>query len=406
MRGLSATALVVLPCLLGRVSAIYNPQREYAGDTFFNQFAYYGNVDNTTWGNVTYLDQADAASKQLTFINGAGNAVVAVDNTTTLVAGPPGQAVRLTSLDSYGMGSLIIIDAVHIPFGCSVWPAFWTYGIEEMWPNAGEIDIIEAINNMDNNQIALHSLQGCTKQDAPNEQTGSTLEADCSVAQGCIVAETKPNSFGPGFAQAGGGVYALQIDVSGIFSWFWSRPDVPASIASATSSTPVDTTTWGIPTAAYPSGASCNITAFFPPQTLVLLTTLCGVWAGVPSIYQNTCHTPTNDCFADNVLGNGSNYADAYWEIRYIRTYLAEGATAVQSNVTTPSTTAAVTSDSAASSTVTQTVTTTSSTAASTGTGSGSNTNANPASSGASFSIQASLLLLLTGASTFWLAFF
>lgn len=120
------------------------------------------------------------------------------------------------------MGSLIIIDAVHIPFGCSVWPAFWTYGIEEMWPNAGEIDIIEAINNMDNNQIALHSLQGCKKLDAPNEQTGSTLEADCSVPQGCIVAETKPNSFGPGFAQAGGGVYALQIDVSGIFSWFWS----------------------------------------------------------------------------------------------------------------------------------------------------------------------------------------
>lgn len=118
MRGLSTTVLVVLACLLGEVSAIYNPQREYAGDTFFNQFAYYGNVDNTTWGekvdrfgpvdvganelyvpgNVTYLDQADATSKKLTFINGAGNAVVAVDNTTTLVAGPPGQAVNRNSV--------------------------------------------------------------------------------------------------------------------------------------------------------------------------------------------------------------------------------------------------------------------------------------------------------------------
>lgn len=99
----------------------------------------------------------------------------------------------------YGMGTLIIIDAMYIPFGCSVWPAFWPYSIERMWPSTGEIDIIEAINNMDN-QIALHMLQGCTKQNTPNEQTGSTLETDCSVAQGRIVAETKPNSFGPGFA--------------------------------------------------------------------------------------------------------------------------------------------------------------------------------------------------------------
>lgn len=49
-------------------------------------------------GNVTYLDQADATSKKLAFINGAGNAVVAVDNTTTLVAGPPGQAVNRNSV--------------------------------------------------------------------------------------------------------------------------------------------------------------------------------------------------------------------------------------------------------------------------------------------------------------------
>ena len=28
----------------------------------------------------------------------------------------------------------------------------------------------------------------------------------------------------------------------------------------------------------------------------------------------------------DNVIGNGSNYVNAYWEISYIRTYLAEGA--------------------------------------------------------------------------------
>ena len=35
----------------------------------------------------------------------------------------------------------------------------------------------------------------------------------------------------------------------------------------------------------------------------------------------------------DNVIGNGSNYLNAYWEIRYIRTYLAEGAVSPTSSV-------------------------------------------------------------------------
>jgi hypothetical protein len=39
-------------------------------------------------GNVTYQDQANATSKGLTFVNGAGHAIVKVDNTTTLLPGP------------------------------------------------------------------------------------------------------------------------------------------------------------------------------------------------------------------------------------------------------------------------------------------------------------------------------
>ncbi len=103
-----------------------------------------------------------------------------------------------------------------------VWPAFWTLGMQTEWPNSGEVDIIESINMMNNNQIALHALPGCVKTEAPGQQTGRTIEGDCSTPKGCIVAETKPNSFGPGFAQAGGGVFASQFAASGIYAWFWS----------------------------------------------------------------------------------------------------------------------------------------------------------------------------------------
>ena len=97
--------------------ALYYPLREYSGSTFFDKWDYYGFVDNTTWGesrlrlflfvdvstlplkgNVTYQDRTNASSKGLTFINPAGNAIIKVDNTTTLVAAPPGTVVNRDSV--------------------------------------------------------------------------------------------------------------------------------------------------------------------------------------------------------------------------------------------------------------------------------------------------------------------
>lgn len=102
-----------------------------------------------------------------------------------------------------------------------MWPSFWTFGTEQTWPGAGEIDIIESINNMNNNQVALHTTPGCFQANVTT-QTGVTLERDCSTPQGCLVAETKPNSYGPSFTAAGGGVFAAQIDATGVYMWFFS----------------------------------------------------------------------------------------------------------------------------------------------------------------------------------------
>ncbi|KAF8629542.1 hypothetical protein AX15_003393 [Amanita polypyramis BW_CC] len=308
-----------------QVRAEYLPVRAYQGSTFFDRWDFYGNVDNTTWGNVTYLDRGDAQSERLAYVNAAGNAVMKVDNTTTITPAPliHRSSIRITSQDTYGAGNLILIDALHIPYGCSVWPSFWLLGIG-VWPNGGEIDIIEAINQMNNNQYALHATDGCLLQQN-TVQTGRTVGTNCTMGSGCVVAETKPNSYGPGFAQYKGGVWAVQLDVSGVYFWFWSRPDIPQNIKSATSDSTIDTSIWGTPSAAYPA-ATCNYTQFFTPQQLVFTTTLCGSWAGVPSIYASTCHTPTGSCVADNVIGPGSpTYDNAYWEVSYIKTYVAAG---------------------------------------------------------------------------------
>ncbi|KAG6876119.1 hypothetical protein C0992_000915, partial [Termitomyces sp. T32_za158] len=74
--------------------------------------------------------------------------------------------------------------------------------------------ILEGINLMDHNQMALHTLPGCMHL-TPSNQMGVSGEPDCSKPTGCIVAETRPNSYQAGFAAAGGGVFATQFDVAG-----------------------------------------------------------------------------------------------------------------------------------------------------------------------------------------------
>lgn len=68
--------------------------------------------------------------------------------------------------------------------------------------------------------MVIHTQNGCTKT-TPAEQTSLTIEStNCTSASGCVVRETAANSFGAAFAAAGGGVYAMQYDVSGILCVF------------------------------------------------------------------------------------------------------------------------------------------------------------------------------------------
>jgi hypothetical protein len=75
--------------------------------------------------------------------------------------------------------------------------------------------IMEGINLMNDNQMALHTTAGCVHSTPPN-QRGQSGELDCSQPSGCLVGETMPNSYQTGFAAAGGGVFATQFDVSGL----------------------------------------------------------------------------------------------------------------------------------------------------------------------------------------------
>ncbi|KAH7882814.1 glycoside hydrolase family 16 protein, partial [Phlebopus sp. FC_14] len=307
-------------------AAAYDIIREYAGSTFFDRWNFYGAYDNLTHGNVTWVSGPDAKSQGLAYVNNDGHAIIKVDNTTNVPYGQNRKSVRITTQDVYELGSLWIIDLNHIPYGCSVWPAFWSFGTffsGPNWPQDGEIDIIEGINVMSNNQMAIHTTPGCTHDGQVGQLGSSGSTTDCSQPAGCTVMETSPNSYESGFADMGGGVWATQFGSTGIYIWFWSRPDIPTSITQATSASSIDTSQWGTPHASY-FPTTCNTSEFFSPQNLVLDITLCGDWAGLDSLYGPTCGNSglTGLCYNDCVVGPGSpRYDNAYFDISYIRTY-------------------------------------------------------------------------------------
>jgi len=69
---------------------------------------------------------------------------------------------------------------------------------------------------MAQNKMAVHTRPGCMNvSPASGTQSGQPEALNCALDTGCTVTETKANSFGQGFAQAGGGVFATYFDVSG-----------------------------------------------------------------------------------------------------------------------------------------------------------------------------------------------
>ncbi len=84
----------------------------------FDGWEFYAGLD-INYGNVVYLSEQDAMSQQLAYVNSAGNVVLKVDNVTV---GPVDDnfgrnSINITTTGTFYIGSLVIMDAVHMPFG-------------------------------------------------------------------------------------------------------------------------------------------------------------------------------------------------------------------------------------------------------------------------------------------------
>ncbi|KAK7049819.1 hypothetical protein VNI00_005249 [Paramarasmius palmivorus] len=133
-----------------------------------------------------------------------------------------------------------------------------------------------------------------------------------STGGSCKSQETNLESCGENLAKADGGMFAVQINVSEVSTWFWSRSDTPNSISQARPDTNIDVSDWGTPSATYPVAEG-----LLDQQELALEIVSCDQWSRTSQVHTETCF---GKC-ASNAIAGRSDYGNAYWEISYIRVF-------------------------------------------------------------------------------------
>ncbi|KAL1756077.1 glycoside hydrolase family 16 protein [Schizophyllum commune] len=303
----------------------YDLVKEYSGESFFDGWSFYGNYDNLTNGDAIFLSADENNDAKLAYVDSStGRAIIKVDNTTNVPYNEKRNTIRIESEERYDIGSVFVADFYHVPYGCSVWPAWWSQAPN--WPTGGEIDTFEGVNMVTMNQMALHTEDGC-KQVSPSQSSTLVNSTDCNKDvnenSGCVVTDPETDSYGEAFAKAGGGVWVTEMASSGISIWFYSRDEVPDAIKNNASS--IDTSSLGTPVANWPTGG-CDIDTFFQAQNLIFDITLCGDFAGADNVFSQTC---SGKCYEDYVVGNGSVYATAYFDIAAVRVFGQSGTNVV-----------------------------------------------------------------------------
>ena len=134
--------------------------------------------------------------------------------------------------------------------------------------------------------MTLHTGPQCLLDENPTSDSASTtaflgtvLSTACASSgsdnTGCAFSDSDPSSYGPGFNEAGGGVFAHLWNQDGIKIWHFKRSSIPQDITSGSP----DPFTWPTPVAFW-SNAKCDMASHFVDHSLVIDTTLCGDWAG------------------------------------------------------------------------------------------------------------------------------
>lgn len=167
--------------------------------------------------------------------------------------------------------------------------------------------------------MTLHTGPGCSISNH-TDMLGYVSTDNCDVNafgqsanQGCQIKTDDDGTYGEGFNNNGGGVYATEITADFINIFFFPRGSIPWDISSATP----DPSSWGTPMAVFKG--DCDIQKTFRKMKLVFTNTFCGDWAG-DAWSSGSCAYKADTC-VDYVQYNPEAFEEAYWSVNSLRVY-------------------------------------------------------------------------------------
>ncbi|PWN48245.1 hypothetical protein IE53DRAFT_364059 [Violaceomyces palustris] len=307
----------------------YKLVKSYSGKTFFDDMYFFTGSDPTK-GMVQYVSKSVAQNAGLIGTKN-GNAYMAISPK----GGSSHKSIRISTQDTF-TGGIFVLNAVHMPTGCGVWPAFWSTPEDPSggWPNGGEIDVIEGVHDFSRNMYSIHTTSGCRIVESALDMLGklamgsssqaTNCDAEATNDQGCAVQSQANGDYGVAFNNNGGGTHVLVWDSSdGISSYFFKKGSVPDDITSGNP----DPSSWGKPKAMWPA-SKCNPDDYFWNHVAVFSNTLCGTWAGSSSVWSNamsgqsqSCAKSTGASSCYEYISGSPDLSEAYWEIESLKIY-------------------------------------------------------------------------------------
>jgi hypothetical protein len=337
---------------------VYELVKNYTGQGFFDSFDFFSGTDLSS-GFVQYQDLESANATGLAGFAESDDwedvIYLGVDYQNITLGGRP--ATRLEGRDLFNH-SLWVADIKHMPGGiCGVWPAYWLLGEGEAWPAAGEIDIIEGINEQTNNLMVLHTnnavsvanlttTPGSTsaaKRDTQNQMTGTFTSLDCNPGVGCVVSSSW-NSYGPGYNAEGGGVVVTEFTGEAIKIWNFPRNSIPQDLIDGNPDPTAavnGSLSWGAPEASFVNdNASTSFDDHFFNLKIIFNIDFCGPWLD-PLWNSSGCASLAPTC-EQYVANHPSAFEDAYWAIGGVQIYQPVSSNSSSTPAETNSTSASV----------------------------------------------------------------
>eukprot|EP00392_Amoebophrya_sp_AT5.2_P001760 g1762.t1 len=236
-------------------------------------------IPEPTHGSVQYVNEPDLLFKALPETK---QGKLIMDNKWT---GTGYKSFRFESKARFGPGTVILWDAERVPVGHGTWPAYWSTDAAT-WPNAGEIDMMEAVNMDTKMRSTLHTGTrvpapchalkchdaGCPKQKHECEFNNSY--------DGCGGAWDRVN--GKKYNDAGGALHAMSWTKKWVRMWLWERKDIPKGLLWSDVSELgkiADGTMEGVYAEWSFENGACDSSEFLDHYYVINLT-LCGDWAG------------------------------------------------------------------------------------------------------------------------------